>query len=86
MSLSNIKAGSIVVRALTGGGFTSHNLVEIEEVNDKGIFIEGCDGDFSHDSVYGYKPNGQPFASFTPGFRSTLLREATENDLAELEY
>lgn len=83
MSLENVKAGTVVVKALSGGGFTSHMLVEIEAVNDKGIFIEGCDEDFSDDSVYGYKTNGQPLSSFTPGFKSTLVRIATPEDLVE---
>ena len=78
------KSGDKVVRSLTGGGFTTHSIVEIEEVNKKGIFIEGCDGDFSKDSTYGYNFKGAPFYSFG-GFRSELVRLATKSDLEEFE-
>ena len=83
MSLENLNSGDIAVRELIGGGFSTKSLIEIETVNDKGVFVEGCDGDFSHDSVYGYKFDGSPFSSFTPGFSSKLLRKATEQDLID---
>jgi len=83
MNLEALKQGDIVVRELTGGGFKAKSLMEIETVNDKGIFVEGCDGDFSIDSVYGYKFNGNPFSSYTPGFKSKILRKATKQDLID---
>ena len=80
-----LKSGDKVVRSLTGGGFTTHSIVEIEEVNKKGIFIEGCDGDFSKDSVYGYNFKGAPLSGHVTGFRSELLRLATKSDLKSFE-
>ena len=103
-----LKAGDKVVRALTDPatltGGTTYSIVEIEEVNKKGIFIEGCDGDISKDSIYGYDFKGaalnwsihEPInignncypcecCSCITGFRSELLRLATESDLKEFE-
>jgi hypothetical protein len=80
-TLASLKRGDVVIRNLAGGGFDCLSLLSIETVTDDGIFVEGADGDFSRDSVYGYHLDGQPFSSHTPGFRSTLLRKATEEDL-----
>jgi len=84
MISEKLKQGDIVVRELTGGGFSTESIIIVETVNDKGVFIEGCDGDFSPDSVYGYEFDGTPFSSFTAGFTSRLLRKATNQDLIDL--
>lgn len=85
--LENIKAGDVVVRALTGGGFTTYSLLEIEHVDETGIFVEGADGDYEVDSVYRFsKHTGKSANDFIPGFYSTLMRPATEADKkAEIE-
>jgi hypothetical protein len=85
MSL-NLSEKDVVVRELVGGSFSTKSLVNIETVNTNGVFIEGCDGDFSEDSVYGYNFDGTPFASLIPGFKSTLLRKATKQDLIDYVY
>lgn len=81
--LNELKENDIVVRELSGGGFQTKSLLEVETVNEQGVFVEGCDGDFSSDSVYGYNFDGSPFSSFIPGFKSTILRKATEQDIID---
>tara|TARA_R110000851_G_C12880230_1_gene545952 strand:- start:414 stop:683 length:270 start_codon:yes stop_codon:yes gene_type:complete len=83
IDLKGLKKSDIVVRELEGGGFSTKSLVAIEDVNEKGVFIEGCDQDFSDDSTYGYKFDGSPFSCFTFGFKSKILRKATEQDLID---
>lgn len=79
--LETIKSGDVVVRALTGGGFTTYNLMEIEHVDKTGIFVEGADGDYEADSVYCFsKSTGKSVNNFVPSFYSTLIRIATEAD------
>lgn len=85
MQFKDVEVGTKIVRALIGGGFTTEGIITVEAVNDEGIFIEGCDEDFSKDSVYGYHFDGRPFANWTPGFSSKLLRIATQADIDELE-
>ena len=85
--MTNFNEGDIVVRALTGGGFTTEGLVEIDHIDEHGdIFIEGADGDYEHDSVYRF--SGKTLKSvnnYTQGFYSTILRKATDDDLENLE-
>lgn len=84
--LESIKEGDVVVRALTGGGFTTENLVEIEAVRDNGIFIEDCDGDYEDDSVYRFsKTTGRSMNNYITGFSSQIVRIATDEDKENLE-
>lgn len=81
--LKDVKEGDILVRALTGGGFTTESLLKVEAVEDNGIFIEGADGDYDDGSVYRFsKTTGKSVNNFVSGFRSELIRVATEEDLA----
>lgn len=80
--LKKIEAGNVIVRALTGGGFTTYDLLEIEHVDENGIYIEGADGDYAKDSVYRFDLNtGRSVNNYSPGFYSTLIRIATKEDL-----
>lgn len=84
--LKEVKAGDVLVRALTGGGYTTYNLVEVENVDDKSIYIEGADGDYTDDSVYRFlRSNGRSVNNYIPGFSSTLIRIATEEDKSKDE-
>lgn len=79
--LKEVKAGDVLVRGLSGGGFTTYSLIEVEHVDDKGIYIEGADGDYAHDSVYRFSTfTGRSVNNYTPGFLSMLIRIATEED------
>jgi len=81
--LNSLQVGDVVVRSLKTPGITTHSLEKIEAINEKGIFINGCDEDFSDDSVYGYHFNGVAFYSFSPMMKSKIERKATEEDLIE---
>lgn len=83
MKLENIKEGDVIVREIEGRGLSMKCLTDIETVNGKGIFIDGCDQDFSDDSVYGFNFDGSAFANFIPGFKSKILRKATEQDIID---
>ena len=79
--LKKVGPGDVLVRSIVGGGFTTYSLVEIEHVDDKGIYIEGADGDYEADSVYRYLlTNGRTAENYVPGFYSELIRVATEED------
>lgn len=84
--LKDIKEGDVVVRGLTGGGFTTESLVTIEHVDKSGdVFIEGADGDYAKDSVYRFdRKSGRSVNNYTSGFYSTILRKATDDDIKEL--
>lgn len=84
--LKNVKNGDVLVRKLTGGGFTTESIVEIESVRENGIFIDGADGDYENDSTYRFnKTTGKSVNNYTPGFYSTLDRIASEEDLQNLQ-
>lgn len=84
--LKNVKDGDVLVSKLTGGGFTTESIVEIESVRENGIFIDGADGDYENDSTYRFnKTTGKSVNNYTPGFYSTLDRIASEEDLQNLQ-
>lgn len=79
--LNKVKSGDKLVRGLTGAGFTTYSLVEVEHVDSTGIFIEGADGDYERDSVYRFSlKTGKSVNNYTAGFYSTLIRLATKED------
>ena len=84
--LNNIKSGDILVRELTGGGFKTESLVEVEFVSEEGIFINGADGDYGSDSVYKFSSGtGKSVNNFMAGWYSTLKRVVNKEDLINLE-
>lgn len=80
--LKELKAGTAIVKMLCGGGYKTYEVCRIEEVNSAGIFMEGADGDYDNDSVYKYSLiSGKSVNNFVPGFKSEIVRIATEEDL-----
>lgn len=84
--LKDLKEGDVCVCSLVGGGFSTESLTTIEYILNNKIYIEGCDGDFSKDSVYEFSnTTGKSVNNFMTGWYSQLVRIATEEDLLELE-
>lgn len=80
--LKQVKSGDKLVVGLTGAGFTTYSLAEIEHVDETGIFTEDAEGDYEKNSVYRFSlKDGRSINNYCAGFYSTLIRFATEDDI-----
>jgi hypothetical protein len=74
MTKNDVKKGNKIVKLLIGGGAETASIQKIEHVDDKTIYLSGCDGDYKRDSVYAYDlATGKACSSFIPGFTSRLV-------------
>lgn len=81
----DLDKGDKVVRRLTGSGVSIEDVLTVESVNEVGIFVQGADGYYAKDSVYGYDKTGKPLAAGVAGFSSRLVRKALAQGIQDLE-
>jgi hypothetical protein len=74
--LSGVKKGQKLVKILIGGGCETASIVTLEKSDKKNkrVYLEGCDGGYTADSVYAYDmTTGRACSSYIPGFQSRLV-------------
>lgn len=74
MTKNDVKKGNKIVKIIIGGGAETASIQKVEHVDDKTIYLVGCDGDYNRDSVYAYDlATGKSCNSYIPGFTSRLV-------------
>lgn len=81
MNFYGLKEGDKVVQEITVGGIACEYLREIENVDEKMIYLDGCDGNYTMESNYAYyRSTGQQTTTYHR-CSAKLLRKATDEDL-----
>jgi hypothetical protein len=76
MDAKHAQAGNKVVKLIIGGGFEVASIATIEHLDEQTntVYLNGCDEDYSRDSVYAYDlKTGQACQSYIPGFSSRIV-------------